>query len=157
MDYLFLLQFACFLFMLFCALVLCITRLHVKWLNQRYEWSRWLIFTALIGLAMHFLMQMFLGFRARGDVMGAIINMLVYPPCYSLIAMGIYNIEATHANRWKMNIACAGIYAVILTAFGIGYAQNVLLQLFGTGKEKKLGNSWVVNRFDVILEIFKFL
>lgn len=81
-------------------------------------------------------MQMFLGFRARGDVMGAIINMLVYPPCYSLIAMGIYNIEATHANRWKMNIACAGIYAVILTAFGIGYAQNVLLQLFGTGKEK---------------------
>lgn len=65
MDYLFLLQFACFLFMLFCALVLCITRLHVKWLNQRYEWSRWLIFTALIGLAMHFLMQMFLGFRAR--------------------------------------------------------------------------------------------
>lgn len=130
MDYLFLLQFACFLFMLFCALVLCITRLHVKWLNQRYEWSRWLIFTALIGLAMHFLMQMFLGFRARGDVIGAIINMLVYPPCYSLVAMGIYNIEATHANRRKMNIVC------ILTAFGIGYAQNVLLQLFGTGKEK---------------------
>ncbi len=136
MDYLFLLQFACFLFMLFCALVLGITRLHVKWLNQRYEWSRWLIFTALIGLAMHFLMQMFLGFRARGDVMGAIINMLVYPPCYSLVAMGIYNIKATHANRRKMNIVCIGIYACILAAFGIGYAQNVLLQLFGTGKEK---------------------
>lgn len=124
MDYLLLLQFACFLFMSFCAIVLCITRLHMKWLNQRYEWSRWLIFTALIGLAMQFLMQMFLGFRARGDVMGAIINMLVYPPCYSLIAMGIYNIEATHANRWKMNIACIGIYACILTAFGIGYAQS---------------------------------
>lgn len=109
MDYLFLLQFACFLFMLFCALVLCITRLHVKWLNQRYEWSRWLIFTALIGLAMHFLMQMFLGFRARGDVMGAIINMLVYPPCYSLIAMGIYNrgnacqpLEDEHRLRWHL-------------------------------------------------------
>lgn len=110
--------------MFFCATVLGITRLHVKWINQRYEWSRWLIFTALIGLAMQFLMQMLLGFRAKGDVIGAIINMLVYPPCYSLVAMGIYNIEATHANRRKMNIVCIGIYACILTAFGIGYAQN---------------------------------
>ena len=33
MDYLLLLQFACFLFMFFCALVLCITRLHMKWIN----------------------------------------------------------------------------------------------------------------------------
>lgn len=73
---------------------------------------------------MQFLMQMLLGFRAKGDVIGAIINMLVYPPCYSLVAMGIYNIEATHANRRKMNIVCIGIYACILTAFGIGYAQN---------------------------------
>ena len=34
-----------------------------------------------------------------------------YTPCIITIAMGIYNIEATHANRRKMNIVCTCIYA----------------------------------------------
>ena len=124
MNNLYLLQFACFLFMLFNALVLGVTRLHMKWFNRRYERSRWLILLAMLILAMQFLMQMLLGFRAKGDAMGAVLNMLVYPPCFSLIAIGIYNIEATHANRRKMNIVCAGIYAAILSVFGIGYSQS---------------------------------
>ena len=124
MENLYLLQFACFLFMLFNVLVLGITRLHMKWLNRRYEQSRWLILTALVILAMQYLTQMLLGFRAKGDAMGAVCNMLVYPPCFSLIAIGIYNIEATHANRRKMNIVCASLYAAILTAFSIGYSQS---------------------------------
>mgnify|MGYP004453583349 CR=1 FL=1 len=124
MENLYLLQFACFLFMLFNVLVLGITRLHMKWLNRRYEQSRWLILTALVILAMQYLTQMLLGFRAKGDAMGAVCNMLVYPPCFSLIAIGIYNIEATHANRRRMNIVCASIYAAILSAFSIGYSQS---------------------------------
>ena len=124
MENLYLLQFACFLFMLFNVLVLGITRLHMKWLNRRYEQSRWLILTALVILAMQYLTQMLLGIRAKGDAMGAVCNMLVYPPCFSLIAIGIYNIEATHANRRKMNIVCASIYAAILSAFSIGYSQS---------------------------------
>lgn len=124
MENLYLLQFACFLFMLINAFVLGIARLHMKWLNRRYEQSRWLILTALVILAIQYLMQMLLGFRAKGDAMGAVCNMLVYPPCFSLIAIGIYNIEATHANRRKMNIVCASLYAAILTAFCIGYSQS---------------------------------
>lgn len=124
MENLYLLQFACFLFMLFNVLVLGITRLHMKWLNRRYEQSRWLILTALVILAMQYLTQMLLGIRAKGDAMGAVCNMLVYPPCFSLIAIGIYNIEATHANRRRMNIVCASIYAAILSAFSIGYIQS---------------------------------
>lgn len=124
MENLYLLQFACFLFMLFNVLVLGITRLHMKWLNRRYEQSRWLILTALVILAMQYLTQMLLGIRAKGDAMGAVCNMLVYPPCFSLIAIGIYNIEATHANRRRMNIVCASIYAAILSAFSIGYSQS---------------------------------
>ena len=80
MENLYLLQFACFLFMLFNVLVLGITRLHMKWLNRRYEQSRWLILTALVILAMQYLTQMLLGIRAKGDAMGAVCNMLVYPP-----------------------------------------------------------------------------
>lgn len=45
-------------------------------------------------------------------------------PCFSLISIGIYNIEATHANRRKMSIVCASIYAAILAAFCIGFIQS---------------------------------
>ncbi len=64
MDTLYLLQFACFLFMLVNILILGITRLHMKWMNRRYEVSRWLIIGAMVGLAIQFLMQMLLGFWA---------------------------------------------------------------------------------------------
>lgn len=58
MDTLYLLQFTCFLFMLVNILILGITRLHMKWMNRRYEVSRWLIIGAMVGLAIQFLMQM---------------------------------------------------------------------------------------------------
>ena len=63
MDTLYLLQFACFLLMLVNILILGITRLHMKWMNRRYEVSRWLIIGAMVGLAIQFLMQMLLGSR----------------------------------------------------------------------------------------------
>ena len=141
MDTLYLLQFACFLFMFVNILILGITRLHMKWMNRRYEVSRWLIIGAMVGLTLQFLMQMLLGFRAQDAAVGAVFNLLVYPPCFSLISIGIYNIEATHANRRKMNIVCASIYVAILAAFSIGYIQSgnfhigswiyVMIVLFG--------------------------
>lgn len=51
MDHLFQLQFACFLFMLFNAFTLAVTRLQTRWLNPRYERARWLIFVGIMGLA----------------------------------------------------------------------------------------------------------
>ena len=142
MNSLYLLQFACFIFMLINALILGITHLHVKWNNRRYEWSRWLILAGMTGLAMQYLLQMLLGFRAQGDDLGAVFNILVYTPCFTLIAMGIYNIEATHANRQKMNIVCTCVYAAIIAAFCIGYSNSgslnignwlyAMLVLFGT-------------------------
>ena len=141
MDSLYLLQFACFIFMLINAIILGITHLHVKWNNRRYEWSRWLILAGMLGLAMQYLLQMLLGIRAKSDDLGAIFNILVYTPCIITIAMGIYNIEATHANRRKMNIVCACIYAAIIATFCIGYSNcgslnignwlYVMLVLFG--------------------------
>ena len=128
-DSLYFLQFACFIFMLINALILGITHLHMKWVNRRYEWSRWLILAGMMGLAIQYLLQMLLGFRAKGDDLGAIFNILVYTPCIITIAMGIYNIEATHANRRKMNIVCACIYAAIIAAFCIGYSNSGSLNI----------------------------
>ena len=128
-DSLYFLQFACFIFMLINALILGITHLHMKWTNRRYEWSRWMILAGMMGLAIQYLLQMRLGFRAKSDDLGAIFNILVYTPCITTIAMGIYNIEATHANRRKMNIVCTCIYAAIIAVFCIGYSNSGSLNI----------------------------
>lgn len=124
MDHLFLLQFACFLFMLFNAFTLAVTRLQARWLNPRYERARWLIFVGIMGLAAHYLMQMCYGFRAVDDAMGATVNALVYAPCFSLISMGIFHIEATHVRRGRVYVVCAAINLAIFACFFIGFLQH---------------------------------
>lgn len=127
--------------MLINAFIVAISYLHVRWENKRYERSRWMIFIAMIGLAIQYLLQMTFGFRATDDGLGAIVNILIYTPCFSLVAMGIYNIETTRANRRKMNLVCCAIYAAIILAFGLGTQLHqglhikewlyVMLALFG--------------------------
>lgn len=126
---LYLLQFACLIFMLVSAFFIAVTRLHVRWINRRYEWSRWMIFSALLLMAVHFFLQMYYGFRATGAAVGAVINVLVYLPCFTIIAMAIYNIEATHTKRRKMNLICAAVYAAMLAAFAAGYSFSGSLNI----------------------------
>lgn len=124
MDHLLLLQFACFLFMLFNAFTLAVTRLQTRWLNPRYERARWLIFVGIMGLAAHYLMQMRYGFRAVDDAVGATVNALVYAPCFSLISMGIFHIEATHVRRRRVYVVCTTINLAIFACFFIGFLQH---------------------------------
>ena len=120
MDSLFLFQFACFIFMLVNAFIVALSHLHVRWENKRYERSRWMLGAALIGLAIQYVLQMTFGFRAMHDNLGAVINILLYTPCFSLISIGIYNIETTRANLRKMILMCSGIYAAIIVVFCVG-------------------------------------
>ena len=124
MDSLFLLQFACFIFMLINAFIVALSHLHVRWENKRYERSRWMIVAALIGLAIQYVLQMTFGFRAMHDNLGAVINILLYTPCFSLISIGIYNIETTRANLRKMILMCSGIYAAIIVVFCVGISLH---------------------------------
>lgn len=126
---LYLLQFACLIFMFISAFFIAATRLHVRWINRRYEWSRWMIFAALLFMAVHFFLQMYFGFRAMGEDVGAVINALVYLPCFTLFSMAIYNIEATHTKRRKMNLICAAVYAAMLAAFAVGYSFSGSLNI----------------------------
>ena len=120
MDSLFLLQFACFIFMLVNAFFVALSHLHVRWESKRYERSRWMIVVALIGLAIQYAVQMVFGFRAMHDDLGAVVNILIYTPCFSLISLGIYNIETTSSNLRKMILMCSGIYAAIIVVFCVG-------------------------------------
>lgn len=115
--------------MFICAFFIAVTRLHVRWINRRYEWSRWMIFAALLFMAVHFFLQMYFGFRAMGEDVGAVINALVYLPCFTLFSMAIYNIEATHTKRRKMNLICAAVYAAMLAAFAVGYSFSSSLNI----------------------------
>ena len=115
--------------MLVSAFFVAVTRLHVRWINRRYEWSRWMIFSALLLMAVHFFLQMYCGFRATGAAVGAVINVLVYLPCFTIVAMAIYNIEATHTKRRKMNLICAAVYAAMLAAFAAGYSFSGSLNI----------------------------
>ena len=124
MDSLFLLQFACFIFMLINAFIVAASCLHVRWENKRYERSRWMIVAAMIGLAMQYIIQMAFGFRATHDDLGAVVNILVYTPCFSLVSIGIYNIETTRANLRKMILVCGGIYAAIIVVFSVGISLH---------------------------------
>ena len=111
------------------AFFIAVTRLHVRWINRRYEWSRWMIFSALLFMAVHFFLQMYFGFRATGAAVGAVINVLVYLPCFTLFSMAIYNIEATHTKHRKMNLICAAVYAAMLAAFAVGYSFSGSLNI----------------------------
>ena len=124
MDSLYLLQFACLIFMLVNAFIVAVSHLQVRWENKRYERSRWMIVAAMIGLAMQYAVQMVFGFRAMHDHLGAVVNILIYTPCFSLISMGIYNIETTRANLRKMIQMCSGIYAAILLVFCVGISLH---------------------------------
>ena len=126
---LYLLQFACLILMLISAFFIAVTRIHVRWTNRRYEYSRWMISSALLLMAAHFFLQMHYGFRATSTYLGAVINIMVYQPCFTLFAMAIYNVEATHTKRRKMNLICAAVYAAMLAAFAVGYSFSGSLNI----------------------------
>lgn len=129
MDSLFLLQFACFIFMFINAFIVALSCLHVRWKNRRYERSRWMIAAAITGLAIQYVIQMKFGFRAIDDDLGAVINILIYTPCFSLICMGIYNLETTRANRRKMYLVCGAIYTAIILIFCVGVSLHQSLYI----------------------------
>lgn len=111
------------------SLILLITRMQAKWISPRYERSRRFVLAGIIGMAAQFFAQMCYGFRATNDAMGATINILIYTPCFSLIALGIYHIEATHMRRWRIYVVSSAIYVAIVTSFGIGYFQHDSLHI----------------------------
>lgn len=129
MDTLFLLQFACFLFMILNAGILIVSRLHVRWINKRYERSRKLIIAAMLGLAGQYLLQMVFGLRASGDDLGALVNIFIYTPCFTLITLGIYNIIAPHAHFRQMNLVCGVQYAAIIGTFLLGFYSKKSIRI----------------------------
>lgn len=92
MNTLFLVQFACCIIMLMLGLILVLSRFQIRWTNRRYEVSRWLLAFSMFVLAWHYVLQMVCGFRAKGDEIGAVVNVLFYSPVSSFISYATYNL-----------------------------------------------------------------
>lgn len=121
MNTLFLVQFACCIIVSMLGLILVLSRFQIRWTNRRYEVSRWLLAFSMFVLAWHYVLQMVCGFRAKGDEIGAVVNVLFYSPVSSFISYATYNLICYRGGRKKFALLGCVSYALILICFFFGY------------------------------------
>lgn len=121
MNTLFLVQFACCIIVSMLGLILVLSRFQIRWTNRRYEVSRWLLAFSMFVLAWHYVLQMVCGFRAKGDEIGAVVNVLFYSPISFFISYATYNLICYRGGRKKFALLGCVSYALILICFFFGY------------------------------------
>ena len=121
MNTLFLVQFACCIIVSMLGLILVLSRFQIRWTNRRYEVSRWLLAFSMFVLAGHYVLQMAYGFRAKGDEVGAVVNVLFYTPISFIISYATYNLICYRSGRKKFALLGCVSYALILICFFFGY------------------------------------
>lgn len=124
MDSLFILQTVCCTITAMLTLQLAMASLRVRWKLRRYEVSRWLLCGGMMLFAVHYLLQMTQGFRARGSDVGALFNILFYTPAAFLITISIINMESTAAQVRRYSLRSAAAYVLILAVFAFGVATT---------------------------------
>lgn len=121
MNTLFLVQFACCIIVSMLGLILVLSRFQIRWSNRRYEVSRWLLAFAMFVLAWHYVLQMVCGFRAKGDEIGAVVNVLFYSPVSFIVSYAVYSLVCYRSGRKKFALMGCVSYALILVCFFFGY------------------------------------
>ena len=121
MNTFFLVQFACCIIVSMLGLILVLSRFQIRWTNRRYEVSRWLLAFSMFVLAWHYVLQMVCGFRAKGDEIGAVVNVLFYSPVSFFISYATYNLICYRGGRKKFALLGCVSYALILICFFFGY------------------------------------
>ena len=99
--------------MLVLALVLLMSRWHMKATSRNYETSRWLLIAALVLYVIHYLLQMIFGFRASGENVGALVNMVFYLPVAFLMASATLRISA--GQRYLLRFVKVGATGTLVT------------------------------------------
>lgn len=121
MNTLFLVQFACCIIVSMLGLILVLSRFQIRWTNRRYEVSRRLLAFSMFVLSWHYVLQMVCGFRAKGDEIGAVVNVLFYSPVSFFISYATYNLICYRGGRKKFALLGCVSYALILICFFFGY------------------------------------
>lgn len=119
-DTLYLLQFGCCLVTLMLAMMLAVSRIHVRWNNLRYEQSRWMLVIAMFMLSVHYILQMFYDLRESGDDVGTAFNILFYMPVYFLVSYATLNVESTATARRRCIVVSGVLYSIVVCCFAVG-------------------------------------
>ena len=109
------LQCSCLVVSLMMALLLGFARIHTRTLVRRYESSRWLLFTAMALYTVHYALQIGFGFRAQGDDVGAVINILFYTPATYMVSYSIVNLVVGSRHR-RFYLVAGGVCQLLLVA-----------------------------------------
>lgn len=114
-------QAVCLTVTLMLALILVMSRVHVKTICRSYETARWILFSAMVLFAIHYLLQMVFGFRAQGADVGAVVNVLFYSPIAYLIVYS--TVRMGSGKRYLRQYSIIGISSMVLimVVFVIGY------------------------------------
>lgn len=129
MTQLFILQLVCCTITAMLALHLAMASLQVRWKQQRYEISRWLLCGAMLLFSIHYFLQMTLGFSGQGADVGAVFNIMFYTPVSFIITISIINMESTTNNMLRYCLRGAAAYALIAIVFVCGVIQNDSLRI----------------------------
>ncbi len=134
-----LLQDGCFSIMLVLVLVLVMSRWHQRTTSRGYETSRWLLIAGLSLYLIHYLLQMIFGFRASGEDVGTLVNIIFYLPAAFLITYTTLRISARHS--YLRRFVVVGVTGTVLTLvlFAVG------LYIYGS-----LHMPWVLLAIEVI-------
>lgn len=105
------------------ALMLVVSRFQIRWLNRRYEESRWLIFASMMLLAIHYVLQMTFDIRSKSDMSGAVVNVLFYTPAAITVSYAIFNVICFREGRRQYKMVGLGSYTFIVLVFLIGFTK----------------------------------
>ena len=135
-----LVQCGCFTTTLVLALMLLMSRylMRMHTPSRAYDTSRWLLVIALSLYAIHYLLQMVFGFRAKNPDLGAMVNILFYLPIAVLLASATLRLSTgRHYLRRFQQVGLAG-FVLNTTFFGA-------IRLYGD-----IRMPWVLNTMEVV-------
>ena len=106
-----------------------VSRYYVTCRNRQFEQSRWMIVVALLLFVVHFMCQMLLGWRQRGDDVGILFNLLFYLPSALLLSWSQLNILRAGHGRWSfMRYGVVG-YTLMVLCIVAGVISNGSLHI----------------------------
>lgn len=113
-------QYTSMMIMFMLAFFAVASRFFVQNRNRLYEQSRWMIVVALLLFGVHYMMQMLFGWRAKGNDIGTLFNILFYIPCALLLANSQLNILMGGRRRWRCLLVGVLCYALAIVVIGTG-------------------------------------
>lgn len=115
------LQTVCMTTMACMALMLGLSRLHMVRFDGKYESTRWQLFTAAMLGMIHYWSQIHFGFRAQGEDVGAVINILFYTPSAYLVSYSVAKMACGPRRLRKFALMATASMALIYSTFIVGW------------------------------------